>query len=323
MELKANEKTLLSFSPEQVLTVVTSEGAQGLAVRLARVPGGGDAQSVTALAANTTYRFGPYPYVERFEISLSGGNATITVDEFNPATLPINTPVNATPVSLTILAALIPTVTNDTVKFSGNTFTKVASGPGANQFTNTAGLSALLDGVTGWNSTVSGSDIIVTSEDLGADVPLKTAEIDRTVMTTAGGGVAAKATGTIAAADIALLAVGDKVTFDGSTFTKVTASPEANEFTDTAGLASLLDDLTDWTASVSGSDIDIEAAAVGDTYNGKKAVFSHYRTTTAGTNGTVGVSGEVCVDGSYLYISTDESTATTANWRRISLGSAF
>jgi len=46
-------------------------------------------------------------------------------------------------------------------------------------------------------------------------------------------------------------------------------------------------------------------------------------TTTAGVDGTVGVIWEMAMDTSYLYVATAANTIADANWRRISLGSAY
>jgi len=46
-------------------------------------------------------------------------------------------------------------------------------------------------------------------------------------------------------------------------------------------------------------------------------------TLAGGVDGTVGIENELCADGSYLYHTIVENTISDANWRRISLGSAF
>lgn len=46
-------------------------------------------------------------------------------------------------------------------------------------------------------------------------------------------------------------------------------------------------------------------------------------TTTTGVDGTVGVAGESAYDASYLYMCVATNTIADANWRRISLGSAY
>jgi hypothetical protein len=46
-------------------------------------------------------------------------------------------------------------------------------------------------------------------------------------------------------------------------------------------------------------------------------------TTTAGVDGTVGAKGQAYVDSSYLYFAVAANTIADANWRRITLGSAY
>jgi hypothetical protein len=46
-------------------------------------------------------------------------------------------------------------------------------------------------------------------------------------------------------------------------------------------------------------------------------------TFTGGVDGTTGVANELCVDDSYLYHCTATNTISGANWRRVSLGSAY
>lgn len=46
-------------------------------------------------------------------------------------------------------------------------------------------------------------------------------------------------------------------------------------------------------------------------------------TTTAGVNGTPGSNNQLAMDGTYLYGCVAENTISDANWRRISLGSAY
>lgn len=75
--MNANEKQTLSLAAGQVLKIAAASGVTGSVVRLPRLPGGGNAQSVTPIAgANLT--FGPYADTERFEIECTAGEVTIT-----------------------------------------------------------------------------------------------------------------------------------------------------------------------------------------------------------------------------------------------------
>ena len=100
MNLSANEKTTLFLPAGQVLSVVAASGASGSAIRMAKLPGGGDAQSITAIAgANLT--FGPYAQTERFEIICTAGTLTIATAFPDPATLATDIEVAA------VVAALL------------------------------------------------------------------------------------------------------------------------------------------------------------------------------------------------------------------------
>lgn len=87
----------------EVLTVAAPPGTTGLAVRLSRTPGGGDAQSVTPIdGANLT--FGPYAQTERFKISVTTGSVTVTIAKEDPLALQ-NATVDNTIIGATTAAA--------------------------------------------------------------------------------------------------------------------------------------------------------------------------------------------------------------------------
>lgn len=68
-----------------------------------------------------------------------------------------------------------------------------------------------------------------------------------------------------------------------------------------------------------------DSIATTETFTAETNIFDDVTlgTETAGVNGTLGTKNQVCQDGSYLYVSVAESTISTANWRRVSLGSAY
>jgi hypothetical protein len=81
--MNANESQTINLAAGQVLTVTAPPGATGSAVRLSRSPGGGNAQSLTAIAgANLT--FGPYADVERFEVICTAGTVALSAAPFDP-----------------------------------------------------------------------------------------------------------------------------------------------------------------------------------------------------------------------------------------------
>ncbi len=382
MNLSANEKTTLFLPAGQVLSVVAASGASGSAIRMAKLPGGGDAQSITAIAgANLT--FGPYAATERFEIICTAGTLTIATAFPDPATLatdievaavvaalltgtlsgsdtahaptvkavfdalalkaplaspsftgatsfaavglPNKTPVNATPTKLTLpVADLAILEAGDTVGFEGATFMKVSSNPAAGEFNSAAELAALLDAIDGWTGAEKAGAVTATSDAKGTAQNGKIATLTHLGATTSGGSAEAKAGAKLLAAELARLAVGDTVTFDGSTFTKAAATNvPADEFADVAGLISCIDAMTDWAAVLNGSDIDIEAAEVGAASNDKVINLIYYRASAGAVNGTEGITNEICADADFIYHCVGANTVADANWRRIARGSAY
>ncbi len=75
--MNANESTTLHLPAGQVLTITAPSGTAGSVVRLPRLPGGGDAQSVTAIAG-ANLAFGPYALPERFQIICTAGTVTLS-----------------------------------------------------------------------------------------------------------------------------------------------------------------------------------------------------------------------------------------------------
>ena len=152
----------------------------------------------------------------------------------------------------------------------------------------------------------------------------KIATITHLGATTSGGSAEAKAGAKLLAAELARLAVGDTVTFDEATFTKAAdTNVSANTFADTAGLISCLDDMTNWTAVLNGSDIDIKAADVGAASNNKVINLIYYRASAGAVNGTEGITNEICADADFIYHCVGANTVADANWRRIARGSAY
>jgi hypothetical protein len=99
--MNANEKTTLHLSAGQVLTITAAAGVTGSVVRLPLLPGGGDAQSVTAIAG-ADLSFGPYAATERFEIICTAGTLTIATAFPDPATLATDIEVAAVAAALLV-----------------------------------------------------------------------------------------------------------------------------------------------------------------------------------------------------------------------------
>ena len=382
MNLSANEKTTLFLPAGQVLSVVAASGASGSAIRMAKLPGGGDAQSITAIAgANLT--FGPYAATERFEIICTAGTLTIATAFPDPATLatdievaavvaalltgtlsgtdtthaptvkavfdalalkaplaspsftgatsfaavglPNKTPVNATGTTLTLpVADLAILEVGDTIVFEEVTCTKAVEA-GAGEFNSAAQLAALLNALEGWTGAEKAGVVTATSDALGAAQNGKAATITHRGTSTSGGSEVAKAWGVLSEADLAQLALGDRVTFDGETFTKAAAtSVPAGEFADVAGLILCIDGMPDWAAEITNVvDVKIEAAENGTEYNDKICNLIYVRTSAGAGAGTVGVANEICADENYIYHCVGINTVSGANWRRIDRGEAY
>ena len=70
---------------------------------------------------------------------------------------------------VTINAARVAAlIAGDTVSFNGSTYTMVAAAPGANEFTNQAGLIALIDAEADWAAANNAGDIDISSAANGA-----------------------------------------------------------------------------------------------------------------------------------------------------------
>lgn len=107
--MNANEKTTLHLSAGQVLTITAAAGVTGSVVRLPLLPGGGDAQSITAIAG-ASLTFGPYAATERFEIICTAGSLAITTSAYDPASDATDTELAA---ALALKLNKAGTATND------------------------------------------------------------------------------------------------------------------------------------------------------------------------------------------------------------------
>jgi hypothetical protein len=233
------------------------------------------------------------------------------------------TPINAVAASVTILATEVAQMTNgDTITFDDVVLTKASSTSAADgEFADVAGIRACIDELlTDWVSsgTTNATATRATKGIAWNAMPAVSSIIEAT---TAGGGESAKSEATIAAAMLAVLAAGDSVTFAGSTFTKVASGPTAIQFTNTAGLAALLNAVAGWDAAVDTADIDITAAENGAANDGEDVVITLNRATSGGVNGTAGLKDQIVADATYLYACTADNTVNGANWRPVSLGS--
>lgn len=235
--------------------------------------------------------------------------------------IPFGTPINAVASQAVLAAADLAIVKNgDVVSVAGQNYTKAAA-PGDNEWTNAAGLAALINALTDWNAAENAGAVTITAAARGAAWNGNIAVINILEDTTAGGGAAAKATATIAAATIARLAIGDTVGFADSVFTMAAAtSVQDNEFANLAGLIACIDAMDDWTAVEDTGAIDIEAANNGEEFNDITIMVSLRRVTAGGVDGTPGFRGAVCCDAGFIYVCTaSDTTIQNNNWERVAI----
>ena len=255
------------------------------------------------------------------------GNVTALSVTPDVMVFPSLAPVNAVPATVTILTAELDVMNNDEILlFAATAFTKKAATDAvAGEFLNAVGLAACINELLGadWTAAEAGGAVTVTRDIRGLIGNSISAVMTITQNTTAGGDAGTAATTTIGAGAISAMAAGDTLEFDGNTFTKVASAPGATEFTNVAGLLSLIHALTDWTAVDSVGDILVTAAALGAEWNGIPVMIVMTRTTAGGIDGTVGLAGTSFTDNAYLYVANDDNTTADINWRRIDLGSTY
>ena len=333
--MNANEKQTLSLAAGQVLTIVAATGVTGSVVRLPRLPGSGDAQSVTPIAgANLT--FGPYADVERFEIKCTAGTVTVSAATPDPSLVQMD---DEAAVALALkMDKVTATAQNDFIVSGATPFAwvkktlaeiKTILGLGSAAYVTTSTFDAA--GVAA--GLIAGA--LAPSE---LSIPEKTpvnAVVGTGVLTATSGGNQ--------------IAAGYTVTIDTKIYTFVTpvGNTEGNVLVganDTASLLNLLNAInhtgtpdTDYkcaavhptvTATASTA-LTLTIAAktkgvstIATTKSGTEISWAH-TTLYGGVDGTVGVANETCVDGSYLYHCITTNTIADANWRRIALGSEY
>lgn len=172
-------------------------------------------------------------------------------------------------------------VDNDTIIVNGTTLTKVAETPGANEFTNIAELEALIEALTGINSSQDGTVITVeaaTAGSAGNEITLALGAENAGDMEISG----ATLTG---GAD------SDTVIVNSNTLTCVAESPSAGEFSSIAELEALIEALTGINSEVADDVINIVAAAPGAAGNAITLALGESNT------GTMAISGATLTGG--------------------------
>lgn len=187
----------------------------------------------------------------------------------------------------------------DTVVVNGNTFKCVTSGAGAGEFTNIAELEALVEAVTGLNSSQDGTTVAIEAAAWGTAANAYTLAL--------GGSNA----GTMAVSGATLTGGvnGDTVIVNGNTFTCVTSGAGAGEFTSIAELEALVEAVTGVDSSQNGTVVAITAADYG--------VAGNAITLALGTNaGTMAISGATLTGG-------QTNLTVTVNGTALVQGTAF
>jgi hypothetical protein len=285
---------------------------------MAKLPGGGDAQSITAIAgANLT--FGPYADTERFEIICTAGTLTIATAFPDPATLATDIEVAA------VVAALL------TGTLSG---TDTTHAPTVKATYDALALKAPLANPA-FTGNVTAEKISPTLLCLAEKTPVNAVAASKVLTFTGNaedgetvsiGGQSYKFQIAIGAAYDVLIGASASDTIDnliaaingaageGSTYGTGTVAHEsvtaAKEDTDKLVV-------TAKTKGESGNSIAIAKTVANATWADDATALS------GGIDGTVGVANETCADGSYLYHCIATNTVADANWRRIDLGSAY
>lgn len=172
-------------------------------------------------------------------------------------------------------------VDGDTIAVDGNTFTCVASAPGANEFQNIAGLKNLIDALGSVNATNDATTITVTAAARGA--------AGNAITMTLGGANAG--TMAVSAATLAGGLDGDTVIVNGSTFTCVASAPGASQFSSISELEALIEALASINSSQDGTTITINADTPGAAGNAITLALG-------GSNaGTMAISGATLTGG--------------------------
>lgn len=149
----------------------------------------------------------------------------------------------------------------DTVIVDGNTFTCVASGAGAGEFSDITELEALVEAVTGVNSAVDGGDINITAAARGVAGNAITLAL----------GVGNTGTMDISGATLTGGVDGDTITVDSNLYTCVVGTAGSDEFSDADELAALIDAESGLNAANADGVITVNVDAVGTAGNSKEA----------------------------------------------------
>jgi hypothetical protein len=333
--MNANESQTISLAAGQVLTVTAPPGATGSVVRLSRLPGGGNAQSITAING-ADLSFGAYADVERFEIICTAGELTFTCATPDPSLVQMDAEAA---VALALkMDKVTATAENDFIVSGATPFAwvkktlaqvKTILGLGSAAYVATSAFDA-----AGVAAGLIAGALAPSSIALPEKTPVNAVAASGTLTVTSGGNQ---------------IAADYKVLIDAKEYTfKAALTPAEGEVlvgaNDTASLLNLLNAIkhtgtpdTDYKCAAAHPTVDGTSSnattlvvtaktkgvsTIATTKTGAEISWAH-TTLYGGVNGTVGIANETCADASYIYHTPVVNTIADANWRRIALGSVY
>ena len=288
--MNANEQKTFHLPAGQVLTVVASSGASGSAVRMSTAPGGGDPQSITAITTGSASTFGPYAQTERFNIICAAGTLTITETVPDPS-------LGATDAELAALLALKANLASPV--FTGTTSFEKALIPSATPPVNAVAASGTLT-VSAGGSNIQADETVTIGDKVYTF---------KSALTPTEGEVLIGANDTAA-----LLNLKNAINHEGTPGTDYSCAAAHSTVSASSSNAT--------TVVVAAKTKGTAGNAIATTETMANGSWGA-ATLASGVNGTVGAAREIYVDASYLYLCSAANTIADANWRRISLGTAY
>lgn len=250
-----------------------------------------------------------------------------TVERDKLCVLPSGIPVFGQKASVTVPSEAITAITADMQFYFNEVLigTKVTENPDAGEFTDVAGLIVLLnsalEGFTASATTPAGG-VVITSDvngDEGNDYLAQIADVRRS----SGGSEVANSILSIQYAEVTAIPVDGTISFVDITAIKVAdnADPLLYQFTDSTELSALLNGVTGWSSELDAENtrIIITADEMGDAFNNTPFYILSTYITSGGTDGGVGIEGQVMYFEDNLYLCVDYSVKSGALWKKVTL----
>jgi len=246
--------------------------------------------------------------------------STVSQDPTDPANIPVDIESDTTHSTGTLSMATQP-IPGDTLTIDAKVYTFVTVG------------TATADGEVDIGADAAGAQANLVDA-INGDDEFNTAH--PTVSAAAFGGDDSVITALVGGTDADSIATTETFDDDGNVFAAgtlgsgadctaanaITALATAMAAEDTQGVAGVdgtgdTVDLTADIAGVAGNDIAVEETLTNGAYTGAVEALA------GGIDGTVGIRNQLLIDDTYLYLLTAVNTIADANWRRITIGSAF